>query len=338
MELALVGDLRPRLLTPPALAIVGGFRIAELVALALCDKGERPTIYINGLDLGLPFILSAFCKFDVRYGEVPRDVAKVDVSIAPFLLWSTKLECGPSADLGLGDEPYKCNPLTSYADLVAMNQTIMERALSKLRGLGYELVKGEVLGVLKGDALVLGKIHEYAYVKGPAVIGPSSEVLPFSYIRPGSALYYGNKVRDEVKNSVLDSFTYKEHHGYLGDSYVSSFVNFGAGTTVSNLKNTLGPIRPSYSDKSYGKLGPIIGEFAKTSIGSLIFGGKYIGPFSHIYGLVDRDIPPLTIYRNGAMTPMDPAKVPQLLERDLSRFGLSGYRDAYLRLLKELGL
>ena len=338
MELALVGEFKPKLLIPPPLAVVGGFRIAELVALALCDKTDKVVIYVEGQDLGLPLSLAKYCRIDLKYGEPPEDVPKVDAAIAPYLLRSLSLNCGGRrVELGSGLETLReCRPLETYADLISNNLEIMRLAISKLKALNAELIRGEVGGVVKGDVVIWGKTHEYTYVAGPAVIGPESEVLPFSYVRPGSVLYYGVKVRDEVKNAVIDAFTYKEHHGYLGDSYVSSFVNFGAGTTVSNLKNTLGPIRPSYSDKQYQKLGPVIGEFVKTAIGTLIYGGKYVGPLSHIYGVVDRDIPPLVIYKGGEITPMDRSKIAQLVERDLSRFGLAHKVDTYVKALSEL--
>ncbi|MFP3169210.1 MAG: sugar phosphate transferase [Thermoproteus sp.] len=338
MEIALVGEFRPRMLVPPPLAVAGGFRIAELVALAACDKADRVTIYLRGRDLGLPLSLDRHCRLELRYGEIPADVAKIDVSVAPYLLKASSVECGGRrADLGLGGGTLRdCEPLETYADLVANNVEIMKWAIARLKELGIELLRGEVGGVVKGDAVIWGKTREYTYVVGPAVVGPESEVLPFSYIRQGTALYYGVRARDEVKNSIVDAYTYKEHHGYLGDSYVSAFVNFGAGTTVSNLKNTLGPIRPSYSARSYAKLGPVVGEFVKTAIGTLIYGGKHIGPLSHVYGLVDVDVPPLTIYRNGEMRAVDRSKIPQLLERDLSRFGLSQKSRDYLEALEEL--
>ncbi|AEA13579.1 sugar phosphate nucleotidyl transferase [Thermoproteus uzoniensis 768-20] len=338
MELALVGQLRPRLLIPPPLAVVGGFRIAELVALALCDKADRVTIYVEGRDLGLPLALGRYCRLELRYGEIPPDVPRIDVSVAPYLLRAGSVDCeGVRADLGLGGGVLReCKPLETYADLVANNVDVMRSAIARLKELGVDLLRGEAGGVVKGEAVIWGKTHEYTYVVGPAVIGPESEVLPFSYIRQGTALYYGVRARDEVKNSIVDAYTYKEHHGYLGDSYVSAFVNFGAGTTVSNLKNTLGPIRPSYSNRHYAKLGPVIGEFVKTAIGTLIYGGKYIGPLSHVYGLVDTDVPPLVIYRDGEIRAMDGAKIPQLLERDLSRFGLGQKAAEYLKALEEL--
>ncbi|MEZ0249136.1 MAG: sugar phosphate transferase [Thermoproteus sp.] len=338
MELALVGSFRPRLLAPGAFAIVGGFRLVELVALSLCGNHDGAVIYVEGRDLGLPLSLSRYCRVDVKFGPIPDDVPKVDVSIAPHLLKSPRLDCGGhKVDLGAGGEPLRdCKPIETYADIVANNIEVMKWALAKLKELGVDLIRGEVGGIVKGDVLIWGKTYEYTYVVGPAVIGPQSEVLPFSYIRPGAVLYYGVKARDEVKNSIMDAFSYKEHHGYLGDSYISAFVNLGAGTTVSNLKNTLGPIRPSYSSASYNKLGPVVGEFVKTAIGSLIYGGKYIGPLSHIYGLVDRDIPPLTIYKNGETTPIDKSKIPQLIERDLARFGLRDKVETYLAHIEAL--
>ncbi|CCC82052.1 sugar phosphate nucleotidyl transferase [Thermoproteus tenax] len=333
MELGIVGDLAPKLLIPPPMAITGGFRIVELAALALCDKVDRVIVYVDGPDLGLPLVLDKFCRLEVRFQRPPDDVVKVDVGVAPYLLASTNLRCA-GVDLGLGGEPLReCTRLESYADLVEANVKLMELAISKLKALGFETVRGEARGVVKGDVVLLGKAHEYTYISGPAIVGPESEALPFSYVRPGSVLYFGVKARDEVKNSILDAFVHKEHHGYLGDSYVSAFVNFGAGTTVSNLKNTLGLIRPSYAGRGYRKLGPIVGEFVKTAIGTLIYGGKYVGPLSHLYGVVDRDIAPLTIYRNGVEEPMSEAKLPELLRRDLSRFGLEHKLEVYLKRL-----
>jgi hypothetical protein len=66
----------------------------------------------------------------------------------------------------------------------------------------------------------------------------------------------------------------------------------------------------------------------KTAIGTLIYGGKYIGPLSHLYGLVDRDVPPLSIYRDGTITAMDREKAVEYIRRDLAQFGredLYGY-------------
>jgi hypothetical protein len=332
MELAIVGNIAPPLATPSPYLVAGGFRIIELAALALCEGG-KVTIYVEEA-VDLPHILEE-CRFEIRRG-VPPDVPKIEAGCVPYLLKSGNLKCGGGElKLGRGEE-FVAEPLVTVADIIQHNAEIMKEALSRLKELGVELVKGEVRGIVKGEAYIRGKVYEYTYVEGPAVVGPNSAVLPFTYVRPGTVLYFDAKARDEVKNSVLDAYTRKQHGGYLGDSYVAPFVNFGAGTTVSNLKNTLGAIRPSYAAKSYKKLGPVIGEFAKTAIGTLIYGGKYVGPLTHLYGVVDRDVPPLSIYKWGEITPMDREKAKEYLRRDLAQFGREDLYNYYLeRLLQK---
>jgi len=330
MELAVVGSIAPPLATPPPYVVAGGFRIVELAALALCGEG-KVTIYVEET-VDLPLILES-CRFEIRRG-IPPDVPKIEVGCVPHLLRSRNLRCGRHR-VDLGGRELVAEPFASLADLIQENAEIMREALARLREGGVELLKGDVRGVVKGDVFIRGKIYEYTYIEGPAVVGPGSAVLPFTYMRPGTALYYDAKIRDEAKNAVLDAYTRKQHGGYLGDAYVAPLVNFGAGTTVSNLKNTLGAIRPFYSAKSYKKLGPVIGEFVKTAIGTLIYGGKYVGPLSHLYGVVDRDVPPLSIYINGKATPMDREKAKEYIRRDLTQFGREDLYSYYVEKLIE---
>jgi NDP-sugar pyrophosphorylase family protein len=324
VEVAIVGSLPPALAAPPPYLVVGGFRIVELVALALCDAGKVVVYVEEAVDL--PLILEG-CRFEIRNG-VPPDVPRIHVGCAPYLLKSKSLVCGEhSADFG--GSRLVVEPLASLADAIERNVEFMSLALARLRELGVELVRGDVRGIARGSVYVRGRVYEYAVVEGPAVIGPESAALPLTHVRPSTALYYNSRVRGEVKNALLDAYTRKQHSGYLGDSYVSPFVNLGAGTTVSNLKNTLGPVRPSYSQRAYRKLGAIFGDFAKTAIGTLIYCGKYIGPLSHVYGLVDRDVPPLSIYKNGVIVPMDRDRAREYVRRDLERFGRGDLFEYY---------
>lgn len=318
MEIAIRGKLAPPLAVPPPYIIVGGFRIVELAALAFCHEGKVVIYVENAVDL--PLALEG-CRFEVRAGELPPDVPAVDVGCVPHLLKTPNLDCSSAG------------PMDNLADVIQYNAEVMRLALAKIKELGVELQRGDVRGVVKGDVYIRGKVYEYTYIEGPAVVGPHSAVLPFTYVRPGTVLYYDSKIRDEAKNAVFDAYTRKQHGGYVGDAYVAPFVNLGAGTTVSNLKNTLGEIKTSYSKRSYRKLGPVLGDFVKTAIGTLIYGGKYVGPLSHLYGVVDRDVPPLSIYNNGKITPMDIEKAKEYVRRDLAQYGRSDLWNYYAELI-----
>jgi len=330
VELAIVGSIEPPIGVPAPYTIAGGFRLVELAALALCHRG-RVVIYVEEV-VDLPTSLEG-CRFEIRKLK-DLDLPQIPVGCVPHMLKSLNLKCG-DYHIDLGGEELVVEPFTTIADLISHNVEIMETVFSRLKLLGIDLIKGDLRGEVKGDIYIRGKLYEYTYVQGPAVVGPNSEVLPFTYIRPGTVLYYNTSVRDEVKNSIIDSYVRKQHTGYLGDAYVGPFVNFGAATTVSNLKNTLGLIKPSYSAKTYKKLGPVVGAFTKTAIGTLIYGGRYIGYLTHLYGLVDRDVPPATIYRNGNIEKMYFEKALEYLKRDLSHFDRLDLFNYYRELLQK---
>jgi len=79
----------------------------------------------------------------------------------------------------------------------------------------------------------------------------------------------------------------KHHYGFLGHSVVLDWVNLGAGTTNSDLKNNYGNIKmydgKNYIDTYSIKAGCIIGDHTKTAIGTMINTGTVIGPFCNIF-------------------------------------------------------
>src|SRR5205085_9396703 len=70
-------------------------------------------------------------------------------------------------------------------------------------------------------------------LEGPCYIGPQSQVLA-AKVRAGTALGTGCRVGGEVEASILHGFVNKYHDGFVGHSYVGGWVNFGAGTQVSD--------------------------------------------------------------------------------------------------------
>ena len=80
-------------------------------------------------------------------------------------------------------------------------------------------------------------------ITGPCYLGPYVWVRPLTFIRQGCSI--GDDVEGggaRSPNSIVLGWSNKAHDGFLGDSYVGKWVNLGAGTTTSNLKNTYGEI------------------------------------------------------------------------------------------------
>ena len=86
-------------------------------------------------------------------------------------------------------------------------------------------------------------IRPFACISGPARLGERSRVNEHASLRPGVSLGPVCKVGGEVEASVLDEYSNKQHAGYLGHSYLGPWVNLGAGTSNSNLKNSYGSVR-----------------------------------------------------------------------------------------------
>ena len=142
-------------------------------------------------------------------------------------------------------------------------------------------------------------VESFSRIMGPCYLGPRVKVSS-AQIGGGTSIFDSCKVGGQVENSIFMPYTNKAHHGYVGDSYVGCFVNLGAGSTFSNLKNTYGNVRLTVAGKKVDsgmlKLGPVIGDMAKLSIGSLVYAGKSVGVSSHVSGLASSDVPSFTSF------------------------------------------
>jgi UDP-N-acetylglucosamine diphosphorylase/glucosamine-1-phosphate N-acetyltransferase len=120
-----------------------------------------------------------------------------------------------------------------------------------------------------------------AVVEGPTYVGPRAVVNAGSWMRGAVSLGPVCKVGGEISVSIMHALSNKQHDGFIGHCYVAEWVNLGAGTTTSNLKNTYGEIKvpicgqPVASGQTF--VGSIIGDFAKTGINQSLTTGSVVG-------------------------------------------------------------
>jgi hypothetical protein len=95
-------------------------------------------------------------------------------------------------------------------------------------------------------------------------------------------------VRGEVAVSVFLGYANKSHYGFVGHSVVGNWVNLGAGTTTSNLKNTYGPVRLEVDgeriDTGRINVGTFFGDHAKTAIGTMLATGTIVSAGANVFG------------------------------------------------------
>jgi UDP-N-acetylglucosamine diphosphorylase/glucosamine-1-phosphate N-acetyltransferase len=146
---------------------------------------------------------------------------------------------------------------------------------------------GVVFDVSHGPVVVDSgvEIRAGTRLEGPVWIGANARVVGGD-IR-GSAIGPHCTVRGEMANSVFLGYGNKAHDGFLGHSVVGRWVNLGAGTITSNLKNTYGPVRLDVAgtviETGQQFLGTLAGDHAKTAIGTLLGTGTIVGAGASVF-------------------------------------------------------
>lgn len=129
-------------------------------------------------------------------------------------------------------------------------------------------------------------VRAFSRIAGPMYVGKDATLFGGSYT--GSTIGPVCKVRGEIEESVILGYSNKAHDGFLGHAYVGKWVNLGAMTTNSDLKNNYSTVRietPSgVVDTGEMKLGSLIGDHVKTAIGTMLNTGAVIGPGANVFG------------------------------------------------------
>jgi UDP-N-acetylglucosamine diphosphorylase/glucosamine-1-phosphate N-acetyltransferase len=165
-------------------------------------------------------------------------------------------------------------------------------------GRGSVLKPGVVLDAEHGS-IIIGKnvtVMPNAVIIGPASIGDGSIIKVGAKIYHGASIGERCKVGGEVEASIIQSYSNKQHDGFLGHSYLGSWVNLGADTNTSDLKNTYGNVRVELHgkqiDTGYQFVGLMMGDHSKTGINVMFDTGTIVGVSCNIFGA---NLPPKNI-------------------------------------------
>ena len=155
---------------------------------------------------------------------------------------------------------------------------------------GARVMPGAVLNA-EGGPILVGEnavIEPLAYVEGPAAIGDGSRVKAGAQIREGTSIGPVCKVGGEVEATIFQGYANKQHDGFVGHSFIGEWVNLGAGTITSNLKNTYGSVRLDLPDARIEtgrlNLGTLFGDHAKTAIGTMLSTGTVVCAGANVFG------------------------------------------------------
>jgi NDP-sugar pyrophosphorylase family protein len=135
------------------------------------------------------------------------------------------------------------------------------------------------------------KVASTAFVGGPCIIGPHSEVRHCAFVR-GSALIGAGAVvgnSTELKNCILFDEVQVPHYNYVGDSVLGYKSHMGAGAITSNVKSDKSDVFVRVGEERIAtgrrKLGAMLGDFVEVGCGSVLNPGTVIGSHTNIYPL-----------------------------------------------------
>lgn len=171
------------------------------------------------------------------------------------------------------------------SSILVNNESIKINSKSNLKA-------GVIIDATDGP-VVIGKnvvIDVGAIIKGPVFIDDYSYIAPSAKIRSGTSIGKNCKIGGEVSYSIILDYSNKAHDGFLGHSFVGEWVNIGAGTNNSNLKNNYSKVKFNYGDSrgvvmtNEQFLGAFIGDFSKIGISTMLNTGTHIGIASNVFG------------------------------------------------------
>jgi UDP-N-acetylglucosamine diphosphorylase/glucosamine-1-phosphate N-acetyltransferase len=212
-----------------------------------------------------------------------------------------------------------------------------------LIGAGSVVKPGAVLDAEDGPILI-GRnvtIMPNAVIQGPASIGDGSVVKIGAKIYHGTSAGEHCKVGGEIEASILQSYSNKQHDGFLGHSYLGSWVNLGADTNTSDLKNTYGTVRVRVGGREVDTgemfVGLTMGDHSKTGINVMFDTGTVVGVSCNIFGagLPPKFVPSFQWGQRDAFVPYDVDKCVETARRVMARRSVTMSRP-YEELLRAL--
>ena len=168
---------------------------------------------------------------------------------------------------------------------------ILENSDSIFIGDDTVVSPGVVLDASMGPIIIENnvKIDIGALIQGPVFIGENSTVNPGAKLRGNISIGPVCKIGGEVEDVILQSYSNKQHDGFLGHSYIGEWVNLGANTNNSDLKNNYSQIRVNLDrdleiNTMQQFMGVMIGDYSKSGISTMFNSGTVVGLGANIFG------------------------------------------------------
>ena len=155
---------------------------------------------------------------------------------------------------------------------------------------GAVVKPGVVIDASKGPVFIDKNVEVFpnAIIEGPVYIGESTKIKSVATIYENVSIGKVCKVGGEVEDVIIMPYSNKQHAGFLGHAYLGSWVNLGADTNNSDLKNNYSTVKAYVNGKMIDSgsqfLGLMMGDHSKTAINTMFNTGTVVGFSCNIFG------------------------------------------------------
>jgi UDP-N-acetylglucosamine diphosphorylase/glucosamine-1-phosphate N-acetyltransferase len=218
--------------------------------------------------------------------DLRRDFASIRRKGAvPRRIFGTPLEEGAAARESLAESAFgDGSGAILYPGVHILDETQV------LLGAGAKIKPGVVLDAESGPILIGAGalIQSNVTIQGPAYLGPGCVVHPMTRLREGVSIGAMCKLGGEIEETIMLDFSNKQHDGFLGHAYLGSWVNLGADTNASDLKNNYSMIRVNLGEGEIEThqrfVGPILGDHVRCAINTMFNTGSVVGVCANVFG------------------------------------------------------
>lgn len=180
--------------------------------------------------------------------------------------------------------------------------------------------------VIEEDAI----IQAFTRIEGPAYIGKGTRLFRAN-LKAGTTAGPHCRLGGEIEECIIHGYVNKYHEGFLGHSYICPWVNLGAQTSNSDLKNDYSevkvPLAGTPVETQSVKVGCFIGDHTKTGLNSLFNTGTSVGVMSMVLPtgeLLPKHIPSFSRFWLGRIDcQINMSDLFQLADISMQRRGLS---------------
>jgi UDP-N-acetylglucosamine diphosphorylase/glucosamine-1-phosphate N-acetyltransferase len=186
-----------------------------------------------------------------------------------------------------------------------------------------------LIDTTEGPVLVRrgARVAAFTRLVGPCVIGEDVQVAGGKI--KNCSIGEHSRVHGELSGTIFLGHANKAHDGFVGNSVVGRWVNLGAGTITSNLKNSYGKVSlwtPSGTRRTGETfLGSFIGDHAKLGIGTRLTTGCVVGAGANVFGtaMPPKYVPPFAWGDVPPFKEFDAVKFLEIAARVMERRGVT---------------